>query len=426
VPQPTANDQIFISIAAYRDSQIVPTVEDCLQKAQQPERLRFGICWQHDATERLGSWQEDVRFRILDVDWRDSAGACWARAQVMNLWQGERWFFQVDSHCRFAHHWDARLIGMMAQTGSAKPILSTYATAFTPGKSEVLAGVPLLMALQGFTAEGIPHMKPLSIHDWRSRDRPLRARFLSAGFLFASGSLVRDVPYDPELYFLGEEAAMTVRAFTHGYDLFHPVEIIVWHDYERRNGVRHWHDHTEANRALVDWGERDLLSKAKVRKLLHGEPAESFSLGSVRTLAEYEAYAGLSFQLRRAQDYTTRAEEPPNPPAPADWTQEIVSWMVRIRLRRADLPEDLDDTSSFYIGVFDELKTEIYRRDLSPAEVQALPLDEAEIVLVCEFQSGSIPTGWLVWPVSRTLGWQRRIEQPFAEGDYAVRLDNEA
>ena len=42
-----------------------------------------------------------------------------------------------------------------------------------------------------------------------------------------------NVPYDPTLYFLGEEITLAVRAYTHGYDLFHPSETIVWHEYTR-------------------------------------------------------------------------------------------------------------------------------------------------------------------------------------------------
>ena len=423
---PLDNDLVFVSIAAYRDPQLIQTVEDCLGKAQQPERLRFGICWQHGPDEGPLPWQGEERFRILDVNWRDSKGACWARAEVMKLWQGEQWFLQVDSHCRFAHHWDARLKLMMQQTGSPKPILSTYATAFTPGENEVLDGVPLQMALQGFTAEGIPHMRPLGIRNWQSLHRPLRARFVSAGFLFAAGSFVVDVPYDPELYFLGEEAAMTLRAYTHGYDFFHPTEIIVWHDYVRRDSVKHWDDHTAANQAQVDWGQRDLLSKSKVKTLLAGEPVEPFGLGAVRTIADFEAYAGLSFQLRRAHDYTTRSEEPPNPPQEAGWAQQIYSWMVRIRLNRTDFPQDRGEDFFFcYIGVHDEHQNEIYRRDLSRTEVEALPLDQPRIVLLCELQSGSIPAAWSVWPVSRSRGWLNKIEGTFAEGDYTILLDGD-
>ena len=420
------NDLIFVSIAAYRDPQLVPTIQDCLSKAHAPARLRFGICWQHGSEATPLPYQDDGRFRILDVPWRDSQGACWARAEVMKLWRGEAWFLQVDSHCRFASGWDARLIAMAQQTGSPKPILSTYATPFEPGPQEVLQGAPLQMALQGFTAEGIPHMRPLAIRDWQSLDRPLRARFLSAGFLFAPGGFVREVPYDPELYFLGEEAAMSLRAFTHGYDLFHPCETIVWHDYVRRDAVKHWDDHTEASQTATAWGDRDLHSKAKIGKLLAGEEVGAFGLGCARTIQHFEEYAGFSFQLRRAQDYTSRSEEPPNPKLDANWAQEIYSWLIRIRLKRDDFPvNSWDDFSFWYIGVHDEFGNEIYRRDLSLAEIAALPLDLPEFVLVCELQSGSIPAAWIVWPVSRSLGWLRKIEGKFADDDYAVVLEED-
>ena len=56
---------------------------------------------------------DDDRFQILDIPWRNSKGACWARAEAMKLWRGERWFLQVDSHCRFAPGWDETLIRMM-------------------------------------------------------------------------------------------------------------------------------------------------------------------------------------------------------------------------------------------------------------------------------------------------------------------------
>ena len=224
---------IFISIASYRDAQLVPTVEDCLAKATQPDRLRFGICWQHGTEEAELPFQSDPRFRILDIDWRDSRGACWARAAIMQLWQHEAWYLQIDSHCRFAPGWDETLITTARQTGSPKPILSTYPPPFEPAQQENLGGDAMQMAFQGFTPEGIPFMKPIGIPDWIFRSQPMRARFLAAGFLFAPGSFVEEVPYDPELYFIGEEITMTLRAFTSGYDLFHPCNRIVWHDYVR-------------------------------------------------------------------------------------------------------------------------------------------------------------------------------------------------
>ena len=420
------NDLIFVSIAAYRDTQLNATVADCLSKAHNPARLRFGICWQHGDDELPPPYTGDHRFQILDIPWRNSRGACWARAETMKLWRGERWFLQVDSHCRFAPGWDETLIRMMGQTASPKPILSTYATPFTPGPAEILTGAPLQMSFQGFTADGIPHMKPMAIPNWHSLHRPLRARFVSGGFLFASGTFVREVPYDPELYFLGEEASMTLRAFTHGYDLFHPCETIVWHDYVRKDAVKHWDDHTEANKTGIQWGEQDLQSKSKIRKLLLGQQVDAFGLGSARTIEEFEEYAGLSFRLRKAQDYTMRSEEPPNPKLDANWAQEIYSWLVRIRINSSEFPPDCwRDFSFWYIGVYDENHHEIYRRDLSPKELEPLAEQQPEIELVCELQSGSIPAGWTVWPVSRSRGWLQKIEGQLREEDFTILLEED-
>ncbi len=418
------DDLIFISIASYRDHQLHATIGSCLQAAHNPGRLRFGVCWQHDETEQPPL--VDDRLRVLDVSWQKSGGACWARAEAMKLWLGEPWFLQVDSHCRMRPGWDTLLIETAQATGSAKPVLSTYATPFVPGGNELLEPLPLQMALQGFTREGIPHFRPVAIPHWETRTQPLRARFLSAGFLFAPGVFVEEVPYDPQLYFLGEEAAMTLRAFTHGYDLYHPAEAIVWHDYIRADHVKHWDDHVEAQTAQT-WQERDLVSKQRVSTLLAGQPLDGFNLGTARTVRDYEQYAGLSFTHRKAQGYTMRAEEAPNPAAPEDWNESVYEWIVRLPVPVAALPMGAwNDVSFWYIGVFDELGSEIYRKDLAASDVAALNRTESEMVLVCELQSDCIPAAWKVWPVSRSVGWLAPVDGAFQEGDYAILQSEEA
>src|SRR6478672_7522891 len=96
---------IFISIASYRDPQLVPTIQDCLAKARRPDDLSFGICWQRGPEEEL-PYQDDPRFRIREVDWRESQGACWARSEIMGLYDGQDYFLQLDSHHRFVEGWD--------------------------------------------------------------------------------------------------------------------------------------------------------------------------------------------------------------------------------------------------------------------------------------------------------------------------------
>jgi Glycosyltransferase (GlcNAc) len=426
---------IFVSIAAYRDLQLAPTIADCIAKAVYPERLRFGICWQHGAEETTLPYFDDSRFRILDVDYRDSRGACWARSEILKLWRNEDWLLQVDSHCRFAKGWDEAIIRLAQESGSVKPILTTYATPFVPcensGEAEYLSNSPMLIALGGFSPEGLPLLKPIGIDGWNQLSKPLRARFIAAGFVFAPASFVEDVGYDPELYFFGEEIAMTVRAFTHGYDIFHPIETLVWHDYVRKDATRHWDDHKEKESGETthiqqNWGELDRQSRAKIKCLIAGEQVDTYGLGTVRTLSEYEAYAGLSFNLRKAQIYTVRGGEPPNQAAEADWAASIHTWMVRIHFDRRLLPAEAFDPGCFWcVGVHDDINAEIFRRDVQRAELEALSGDEPTIVLVCEFESAVLPVSWSVWPVSRTQGWLKRISGKFDEKDYAIVMDDD-
>jgi len=227
------------------------------------------------------------------------------------------------------------------------------------------------------------------------------------------------------LYFLGEEAAMTVRAFTSGYDLFHPCETIVWHDYVRADAAKHWDDHVDGNDVRREWSELDAHSKDKVRRLLGGEPVGLYGLGSARTLGEYEAYAGLSFSLRKAQAYTSRAEEPPNPEIASDWAEQIYTWLVRIAVERAALPPgSLDAPAFWYAGIADEHGNEIYRQDLSTAELRPLLSGPSKIVLVLEFQSGSIPSTWTLWPVGRSGDWLPKLTRPLADEDYTIVIED--
>jgi Glycosyltransferase (GlcNAc) len=420
------NDLIFVSIASYRDPQLLPTLLDCLRKASAPERLRFGVCWQRAVEDKALPLWEDPRFRVMDVDWRQSKGACWARAEVMNLWRGEDWFLQVDSHCRFAQGWDETLVRMAEGTESAKPILSTYATPFTPvaddsGEDEVLRGGPLQMVFQGFTPEGIPQLRPGAFPTGWKGPGAMRGRFVSAGFLFAPGRFVEEVPYDPELYFMGEESALTVRAFTHGYDFFHPAETVVWHDYIRANAKKHWGDHTDAEVVATPWGELDERSKRKVQRILLGEQVGEFGLGSERTLAEYEAYAGLSFRLRKAQQYTVRGGEVPNPAVDLDWAERIYPWIARVRVQRAELPVGaLNDPMLWSVAVLDEEGFELYRRDLMAEELKPMVGSDGEIALIFEFDSQTVPAGWTIMPLTRAGGWLPMVKGRLGDGDFAV------
>ncbi len=114
----TTNGQhrIFVQIASYRDTECQWTVKDLFEKAEHPERVFVGICWQFDPDMDDGCFLVETRpeqQRIVKFHVKDSRGVCWARHEVQKLWRGEEYTLQIDSHMRFVQNWDSRMIAML-------------------------------------------------------------------------------------------------------------------------------------------------------------------------------------------------------------------------------------------------------------------------------------------------------------------------
>lgn len=62
--------------------------------------------------------------------------------------------------------------------------------------------------------------------------------------MFAPGTIVKEVPFDPHLPFLfeGEEILYSIRAFTHGWNVFSPNKNIIFHHYTRKGEPKFWDD----------------------------------------------------------------------------------------------------------------------------------------------------------------------------------------
>jgi glycosyltransferase involved in cell wall biosynthesis len=221
--------KIFISIASYRDPELLPTIKDCLANAKNPKDLVFSIAWQHsqeDAWDTLEEYKDDPRFKVIDINYAESKGACWARSTIQQNYNGEDYYLQLDSHHRFIKNWDAECIKMIKQlkkAGHEKPLLTAYISSYDPDKDpESRVQEPWWLTFDRFIPEGAVFFLPATIPGWKEMTQPLPSRFLSAHFIFTIGKWCQEVPYDPELYFHGEEISLAARSYTWGYDLFHP------------------------------------------------------------------------------------------------------------------------------------------------------------------------------------------------------------
>lgn len=283
---------IFVSVASYRDPECHRTVCDLFEKAQEPARISVGICWQ------FISPQDDYMFEPLDsayrvrsigYDARSSLGACWAKSEAQKLWQGEDYVLNIDSHMRFEPGWDRRLIEILNSCPAPKPVLSTYPAPYEP-PDRLFPGTPHLVA-GAFGVDGVLHL------EGRQQDMtcPKRGAFISGNFCFARAEFLAQVPHDPQLYFYGEEITLSVRAWTHGWDVFTPHVCVIYHCYGRPGVPKHWDDHPE-------WWRQDRTSNDRVKILLEesdmNQAGDQYGLGRRRTVSDFEAFSGVRFRDR--------------------------------------------------------------------------------------------------------------------------------
>ncbi len=409
--------RIFIQIASYRDPELVKTIKSIIENAKNPKNLRFGICRQYhpeDGFDSLEEYKDDNRFRVIDVLYSESKGVCWARNLTQTLYEGEEYTMQIDSHMRFEKNWDSEFIKMIKQLqkdGFEKPLLTGYVSSFNPENDPAeRVKEPWRMVFDRFIPEGAVFFLPETIPGWEKLKKPIPARFYSAHFCFTLGQFSEEVQHDPEFYFHGEEISIAVRAYTWGYDLFHPHKTLVWHEYTRNGRTKQWDDDP-------DWGNKNVRSHQKNRKLF-GMDGEStmdmgkYGFGPVRTLRDYEIYAGLRFDNRSVQQYTLDKNYPPNPTmfeTEEEWKNSFATIFKHcIDLDYKLVPEKDYD---FWVVAFHDANDEtIFRQDADINEINRIMTDPDGYGKIWRtFQTTVKPSYWVVWPHSISKGWCDRI-----------------
>lgn len=409
--------KIFVQIASYRDPQLIPTIENMLENAKRPKNLVIGVARQfhpEDGFDDLSKYKKDKRFRILDIPYTESKGVCWARHQVQQLYGGEEYTLQIDSHMRFEKNWDDEMIKMIKQLqkkGHKKPLLTGYVSSFDPENDpQGRVTEPWRMVFDRFTPEGVVFFLPETIPGWKEMKGPIPARFYSAHYCFTLGQFSTEVQHDPEFYFHGEEISISVRAYTHGYDLFHPHKVLIWHEYTRKGRTKQWDDDKE-------WHLRNTACHIKNRQLL-GVDGEKYNgdysqwFGTERTISDYEKYAGVLFETRGIQQETIDKKYPPNTynfKSDQDWKNSFSTIFKHcIDVNYVSVPEK--DYEYWVVAFHDENDETLYRRDADINEINGFFRDpDGYCKIWREFNTTKKPKYWVVWPYSTSKGWCDRL-----------------
>jgi glycosyltransferase involved in cell wall biosynthesis len=409
--------KIFIQAASYRDPQLIPTIESALENAKHPENLVFGIARQYhpdDKFDDLSKYEKDKRFRILNIPYSESNGACWARNQIQQLYKNEEYTLQIDSHMRFAKDWDVEMIKMISdlqEKGYPKPLLTGYVSSFDPDNDpQARVQEPWRMSFDRFIPEGAVFFLPETIPGWQNMTEPVPARFYSAHYCFTLGQFAKEVQHDPEFYFHGEEISIAARSYTWGYDLFHPHKVLIWHEYTRKGRTKQWDDDKK-------WVDKNNYSHKKNRALFGMDGEEPmdhgiYGFGPERTLRDYERYSGLLFSRRAIQQETIDKKYPPNTynyESEEEWLESFASIFKHcIDVNYNQVPEK--DYDFWVVAFHDENDETINRRDSDKNEIKNMMNDpDGYCKIWREFQTTKKPKYWVVWPHSESKGWCERL-----------------
>lgn len=297
-------DAIFISIASYRDPVCTSTVKSIFENAKHPEKVFIGICQQNKPEEdedcQINN-ENNPNIRTIRIPYYEAKGPTWARYLCSTLWNGEEYFMQIDSHTKFVKDWDEKCIKMIKDIinsgTSKKPILSHYPREIGDHErynENERFNVPR-MCKSFWNNRG---MLSFMGAETRSTDnKPYQTPYIAGGMIFSPSDYLVEVPYDPNLpyLFVGEEILHSIRAYTHGWDVFTPTENIVFHEYTRQDKPKIWTDNpTYSDQQAFDKVKYyiGLLQESKLTPEMKVN-LDKYGLGKKRTLKQYYDYAGI-------------------------------------------------------------------------------------------------------------------------------------
>lgn len=406
---------IFLHLPAYRDPELIPTIEDALNMAEFPERIHFGIFRQYnpdDGFDDLSKYKDDPRFKIEEIHYTKAKGLPYARALINDtLLTNEDFVCQLDSHHRFTKNWDTTLINWYDKLvdDGYNPVIGGYSPLYNPfNDPEERVQEPWMSHAACFYPFGTIFIRPGATPNWQNLTKPYPARFLSGHFAFGPNKWARDVRHDPNIFFAGEELNLTVRTYTHGYDLFHPHRVVIWHATmrEERSGMLVWDDQYKRGENQLSIGND--LARSRIRQLLEvddsGHDLGEYSLGTVRRLCDYEEYAGINFKNRSFHQETID-NLPPTTPTTDEWKK---SYYHLVDITPEMLPGK--DYKSILVAFDDEAGEGVHQTYISDDRLTQFLETGSPIHYEEMFVTNNPPVRVVYWGISKETGWAERVE----------------
>lgn len=289
--------KIFVSIASYRDADIQNTIDNLFATATNKLDINVGVFLQIDPTiDKDCNVINHPNVTVRTIQAHNARGAGYARAECAKLMNDEDYYFQIDSHMRFALGWDKKLIEMLPNRNS---VISTYPLPFTP-PNNLHSDRLVKIQPKKFDVDGVL-LQNSGMYPLTETQSLVQSGFMSAGMYFAPRSVIEQVPIDPYLMFTGEEITTGLRLWTHGFNLYTPNKVIAYHNYEPApQRPRIWQD-TERNEKYSKFSRSRVLYICRQKLDVSDEcltDIEKYDIGYKRSIESFEQFVGIDFKKK--------------------------------------------------------------------------------------------------------------------------------
>ena len=269
------NESIFVNIASYKDSDLIPTLDDLYTRAAQPERVFVGVFLQDtpQATIDVLSILKGHPYRnnmfLQTIDANKAKGCGWARNVISkHLYGGQDYFMCVDSHSRFLNNWDTTYIDIY-KNAPENAVISVFPQSFDFNQSyeqytkRNIATIYTPHELPWTSAFNKPHCQrhPKMAYE--------RVNQISGGNIFGDKRLAEAITLDDYTFKHNQEQEIySLLIYLHGLDLYAIPQNIVWHKYittdtyrelfqprdiEYRMNFLHDLEYKQKERTIKDW-----------------------------------------------------------------------------------------------------------------------------------------------------------------------------
>jgi [Skp1-protein]-hydroxyproline N-acetylglucosaminyltransferase len=288
---------IFVQIASYDDEELPKTIQDCLNKSSKHNKIYFGI---HECYIDNKTIFEYDNIKIQYSKAPENLGVGMGRYLANNLYDGEDYYLQIDSHSRFRENWDVVLIDNLNKHLDIdnKCILTGYPPGYwyEEDGSETLdinaKTTSIKLKRQKDDCDLFKEKRIINQEGIES-DETFCSESISAGFIFGTGEISK-VKQHPGIFYLGEEILRAAAFYTNGYNLMIPEIPVIFHLYGNDSKrVPCWVTYPNETNELEE------RSRYLVKALLSEydtNPTYGVWLGTERDLEMYGRYVRADFK----------------------------------------------------------------------------------------------------------------------------------